>query len=394
MPSTSDLLEFIDNARKYGFIRIVSSTDLDSLLASGVLLKTLVDNGVSAVLNLDPKVVLDEKDEPTLVINLPLTIERKNVFNMVFDENSSTTALVVHTLDKVFKISKWAKTVALVAGVYRWLDVGKEGFRGLEKYLLEELVSSNHVIREIGFKLPGWRKISLAKSIYRSLLPYLPGYSGRWDNVVNLVRNVFGNVDVEKVLGSEVFDRKDSAAINELLRKIDRSLEYLGEDIRKKIMYRLVGYVYHIDFNGVITDFIEIINALSLVLSIDRRNPIYIAMIGFNKEFLAETLYIYGELIEDRVQLVSEAIENYVSGKTRIIGFEKGFERPELIIDILYFLNKIPSDKVLCINIGGELLTNVSILLKQGFKQEEVFTFCDENQICRVRGSGEGLLKA
>lgn len=212
--------------------------------------------------------------------------------------------------------------------------------------------------------------------------------------MVNLVRNVFGNVDVEKFLGSEVFDRKDSAAINELLRKIDRSLEYLGEDIRKRIMYRLVGYVYHIDFNGVITDFIEIINALSLVLSIDRRNPIYIAMIGFNKEFLAETLYIYGELIEDRVQLVSEAIENYVSGKTRIIGFEKGFERPELIIDILYFLNKIPSDKVLCINIGGELLTNVSILLKQGFKQEEVFTFCDENQICRVRGSGEGLLKA
>lgn len=392
MNDTNDLLEFIEGVKKYGFVRIVPSTDLDSLLASGVLLKTLIDNGINAVLNLDPKVAIDNKDEPTLLINLPQPIERRNVLSLVFDGSSSLTAVVTYTLSKAFKISRWVKTLSLVTGVYRWLDVGKEGFKGLEKQLLEELTASNYVVKEAGFRLPGWRKVSLAKSIYRSLIPYIPGFTGRWDSIVNLIRSVFREVDIEKFHGSQVFDKRDASAINDFLRKLDQFLSQINDEIRKRVMYRLVGFVYYIDLDGVTLDFIETINALNLVLSVDEKNPVYVVMVGFGKEFLSEAIYVYEELIEKLVPIIASVIDNYVIGKSSLIAFENVVKRPELVIDIIDYLGKIPSDKLLCISIGGEQLTTVSILLKHGYNVERVFSLCDENQICRV-GNG-GLSKA
>lgn len=388
MTATDDLLEFMDSVKRYGFARIVPSTDLDSLIASGVLLKTLIDNGISAVLNLDPKVTIDNKDEPVLLVNLPLPAGRGNALSLVFDGSSSLTAVVAYALSRSYKISRWVKVLALIAGVYRWLDLGKDGFKGLERQILEELTSSNYVVKEAGFRLPGWRKTSLAKSIYRSLIPYVPGFTGRWDNTVSLIKSVFGEVDVEKFYGSHVFDKRDASAINDFLRKIDQSLTQINDEAKRRIMYRLVGFVYYIDLDGFTLDFIEAINALSIVLSLDERNPIYVVMTGFSKEFLSEAIYVYGEIVEKIVPVIASVIDSYIMGKSSCIVIENYIKRPELVIDVLDHLGRVASDKVLYVNIGGERVTTASTLLKHGFTMENVFSMCDENQICRVEDNG------
>lgn len=393
MSIINELSEFIEGVRKYGFVRIVPSTDLDSLIASGVLLRTLLDNGIKAVLNLDPKVAVDNRDEPLLLLNLPQPAGRRESLSVFFDGSNSLTATTIYGLSKTFKVSRWAKTLALLTGVYRWLDVGKEGFKGLEKQLVEELVASNLIVREAGFRLPGWRKLSLAKSIYRSLVPYIPGFTGRFDSATGLIRAVFGEVDVDKFHGSQIFDKRDASAVNDFLRRLDQSLNQISEEARKRIMFRLVGFVYYIDLDGVTLDCIEAINALSLVLSLDERNPIYVVMTSFGKEFLSEALYVYEETIDKTVSVIADAIDSYIVGKNNLITLTDSLKRPELIIDILDYLGKIPSGKTPYISINGEKVTTSYTLLKQGYGAELVFSLCDENQICRVHESG-GLSKA
>lgn len=382
MDGFQPIVSTINEARNRGFVRLIPSTDLDSLIAAGILLKTLLDQGVDVTLSFDTKNIVEQQDDYTVLIGL-LPVPRRNLVSLPIENNSSLSATVTYSIENTFGVDHWAKTLSIIAGLYRWLDQGREGFKGLEKGFVEELVKNGYLTREAGFKLPGWRRLSLLKSIYRSFFPYIPGFSGNLEGVRGFLNSFFKDQDFEKITAAFIFEKKDVQLINSFLRSIDQLIKIGNEDLRRKLLYRLVGYTYSIILGTIEVDLIEIINASSLMMSLEKTNILYPTTLALDRNSVTELLVMYERLVDDVIPEVALTIDSYFKENRFPLKVKNALKRPEVFIDAFRSLDLNPP-KPVSIEVDGLIYTNVSECLRVGKDPVTVYTFCDENQLCVV----------
>lgn len=384
------IVSTLKEAKDSGFVRLIPSTDLDSLITASVLLKTLLDQGVDVALNFDTMSIVEQQDEYTILIGLPPVL-RKNLVSLPIEEASSLSATVTYSVENTFGADIWVKTLSIVAGLYRWLDQGREGFRGLEKGFVEELVKNGYLIREAGFKLPGWRRVNLVKSIYRSFFPFIPGFSGNLEGVQNFLTSFFRNQDYDKLTAAIIFEKRDAQLINSFLRSVDQSIKVGNEDLRRKLLYRLVGYTYSVIVGSIEVDLMEIINALSLTLSLEKSNMIYAATLGLDRNYVTELIVVYEKKIDETIPEIASLVETYLKENKFPLKTRGEVKRPEVVVDALKSLDLNPP-KPVSIEVDGLTYTTVSECLRVGKDPVSAYTLCDENQLCRVDEKGD-LLK-
>lgn len=142
----------------YKSLTIVPDTSLDSLLASGILLKHLIDHQWDVKVCIDAKVLVDYPNDPAILINLPPVNKQKQLAIDSSADTGSSTAKIVSLLDAMFGVDKSAKLLALVGGFYRnYYDFKGGKFKGVENGILSELAQSKLVVEAPALRLWGLR---------------------------------------------------------------------------------------------------------------------------------------------------------------------------------------------------------------------------------------------
>ncbi len=374
----------IKDINEYGFVRIIPSINIDALLASGVLFKNLKEHGVEAIINLDTRYILEDIKEPLLLIDLPNIGENRYIHYIRYNNENSLTAYVTNYFDKTYGVDKWDKILSIIAGVYRGLDLGKEGFQGLEREFLDEFTKSHYIGLDLGFKFWGWRKYNVLKAMYRTLYPFIPGYSGDPHRVANMLKNVLKIEEPERVRGEQVFTEQDPDRAKKFLEYLDNTMEYLNPDIRKKLLLKLIGYIYTFNIGRYVFELHETLGALMIFSSIKEYYPRYIPLISINEEIVNQVMTIYNDLIDEISVVLSTSIKQYIASEQNIIETENLIRRPELLVDILNDIEALPKDKPLIISIEGEKHTCVRELLRLNYSLEKIYNYCNDTQLCRV----------
>ena len=380
------LNDIVKYAREYGAIRIIPKIDIDSLIAAGLLWKNLEEHNISATINFDLKLVVEETDIPTVLINLPKpeeAEENKQLFNLVYNGKESVSAYVAYFLDKLFITSSWEKLLALVPGIYYGLD-SEEGFPGLEKQLLKEIKENLSI--KFGFKFWGRDRVGLQKAIYRTLIPFLPGYTGDAENVNNLLETILGKTSG---LTKYVSIEDDEKLAARFLEKLVKGMK-IDFNTAKRIARKLLGNIYVATLNNKVVELNEFIGSSLVFMSIKKDNPYYIPLLGIDKELLFQILTIYEEVIDSLCLDISLAINTYIESKKEqtIIEIEEGLARPEIIIEIIKSIDENTRKMPLIVSINGEYLTTVDELLRIGNEPSTVYSNCDAVQLCRVDEHG------
>ena len=384
------MVELLNNivkyAREYGVVRIIPKIDIDSLIAAGLLWKNLEEHNISATINFDLKLVVEETDIPTVLINLPKpeeAEENKQLFNLVYNGKESVSAYITYFLDKLFIVSSWEKLLALIPGIYYGLD-GEEGFLGLEKQLLKEIKENLSI--KFGFKFWGRDRVGLQKAIYRTLIPFLPGYTGDAENVNNLLKNVLGKTSG---LTKYVSIEDDEKLAARFLEKLVKGMK-IDFNTAKRIARKLLGNIYVATLNNKVVELNEFIGSSLVFISIKKDNPYYIPLLSIDKELLFQILTIYEEVIDSLCLDISLAINTYIESRREqaIIEIEEGLARPEIIVEIIKSIDENTRKMPLIVSINGECLTTVDELLRIGNEPSTVYSNCDAIQLCRVDEHG------
>ncbi len=380
------LNDIVKYAREYGVIRIIPKIDIDSLIAAGLLWKNLEEHNISATINFDLKLLVEETDIPTVLINLPKPErleENKQLFNLVYNGKESVSAYVAYFLDKLFITSSWEKLLALIPGIYYGLD-SEEGFPGLEKQLLKEIKENLSI--KFGFKFWGRDRVGLQKAIYRTLIPFLPGYTGDAENVNNLLETVLGKTSG---LTKYVSIEDDEKLAARFLEKLVKGMK-IDFNTAKRIARKLLGNIYVATLNNKVVELNEFIGSSLVFMSIKKDNPYYIPLLSIDKELLFQILTIYEEVIDSLCLDISLAINTYIESKKEqaIIEIEEGLARPEIIIEIIKSIDENARKIPLIVSINGEYLTTVDELLRIGNEPSTVYSNCNAVQLCRVDEHG------
>jgi len=380
------LNDIVKYAREYGVVRIIPKIDIDSLIAAGLLWKNLEEHNISATINFDLKLVVEETDIPTVLINLPKpegAEENKQLFNLIYNGKESVSAYVAYFLDKLFITSSWEKLLALIPGIYYGLD-SEEGFSGLEKQLLKEIKENLSI--KFGFKFWGRDRVGLQKAIYRTLIPFLPGYTGDAENVNNLLETVLGKTSgLTKYVSIEDDEKLAARFLEKLVKGMKTDF-----NTAKRIARKLLGNIYVATLNNKVVELNEFIGSSLVFMSVKKDNPYYIPLLSIDKELLFQILTIYEEVIDSLCLDISLAINTYIESKKEqaIIEIEEGLTRPEIIIEIIKSIDENTRKIPLIVSINGEYLTTVDELLRIGNEPSIVYSNCDAVQLCRVDEHG------
>ncbi len=380
------LNDIVKYAREYGVVRIIPKIDIDSLIAAGLLWKNLEEHNISATINFDLKLVVEETDIPTVLINLPKpegAEENKQLFNLIYNGKESVSAYVAYFLDKLFITSSWEKLLALIPGIYYGLD-SEEGFPGLEKQLLKEIKENLSI--KFGFKFWGRDRVGLQKAIYRTLIPFLPGYTGDAENVNNLLETVLGKTSgLTKYVSIEDDEKLAARFLEKLVKGMKTDF-----NTAKRIARKLLGNIYVATLNNKVVELNEFIGSSLVFMSVKKDNPYYIPLLSIDKELLFQILTIYEEVIDSLCLDISLAINTYIESKKEqaIIEIEEGLTRPEIIIEIIKSIDENTRKIPLIVSINGEYLTTVDELLRIGNEPSIVYSNCDAVQLCRVDEHG------
>jgi len=162
---------FIDFIESYRSLTVVSDSSLDSLLSAGILFKNLSEHGWDVRVNLDPKILVDYRDDPAILLNLkPLNAKKQITLSTT---TSSVTALVVTMLEKsIGSISKWDKVLALLSALYRgYYDFKAGSFLGVENTIFSELSTQKIFTEVVGLRLWGAKRRNLVAALTRTLIP-------------------------------------------------------------------------------------------------------------------------------------------------------------------------------------------------------------------------------
>ncbi|MEM0031532.1 MAG: phosphoesterase [Desulfurococcaceae archaeon] len=371
-----------DFLERYKSFTIIPDTSLDSLLCGGVIFKKLIEHGFDVKLSLDSKILIDYPDDPALTIGLPSVNSNKQLALLPGeDDNSSLTGLLVLKLDKLVGVDKWDKLSAIIAGLYKGLyDFKAGGFKGVENSFLKDLINDKVVVDVAGLRLWGSKRLNLATALYRTLMPFIPGVTGNIDKSMKIVSEVFKTTDPLNIRQKEL--RVDEAKDSILL-----FLKTLTEQARDpQLAFKLLGDFYinlsDLGVSGEI-EANELMGSLVVLASLCRDCPFYVSLLSMEKSIILQAVAIYDEVIDDLSRYLSSQIDKAKRGEA----VEGGdlIKRPDIIIDVLRYINALPKDKAVKLTSDRGPLTVLRELIRIGVKPEEAYSSCEDDQICPTK---------
>jgi single-stranded-DNA-specific exonuclease len=366
------------------YVKIIPRVDLDSIIAASLLLHSLAERGVEVVVNFDLKNALEGGKEEILLLNLSPPKNAK-LHVAPRQQNSTLTGSIVYEIDRKFGVSVWGKMLAISIGVYDGYDIGKEGFRGVEKSILNELLTKGVIEQEPGFRFWGYKRVSIAKALTRTINPPLPGLTGREDSAGRILSELKIPASAR---ASETSIEQDQNVLRKFIQLLDSTI--IGNKaFKEKLQRRLVGYVYTTTVNGVLLDLLELSASLSIYMSLLKDSPIHLLQLSMSQNLLYDFLNIYEETVDSIAMSLSSVFE----APNKIIELPDPLARPELVIEAVRFILPSEVKKPLIVRKNGYLMTSVNELLRAGYPVEEVYAHCDPLQLCGVKEDGS-LAKA
>jgi single-stranded-DNA-specific exonuclease len=372
------LINFIQREKSF---RIIPSSDVDSLLASAILLKNLSQHGYDVKVSFDLKRIIDEPREPALLVSLkPVNPSTQAVLEPARD--SSVTGTVVSVLDEYFGVDKWDKILAVVAGVYKALDTGRDGFKGVERNILNNLLEGGEISSELGFRLWGHRRIGLSKSLTRTLTPFIPGYTGAGDRVEELLRKISKGRPVEKPQATDFFTESGKQMLRDLVEALQNTVK-APQDYVKNAILRMIGFEYSTSVDTRRIDLLELAGALMVYASLEAENPLKI--LGATLQSVAtQILAIYEEVVDELAAILASSIPRYLF-EGEPVDVEDYLERADIIADVAgWYLPQVKTPA--SIIRGGRVYTVARELLRVGWDPRKVYESCDDKQLCVIQG--------
>ncbi|WP_448578535.1 hypothetical protein [Thermosphaera sp.] len=372
------LINFIQHEKSF---RIIPSSDIDSLLASAILLKNLSQHGYDVKVCFDLKMIVDEPGEPALLLNLK-PVNPSSQVALEPARNSSLTGTVVSVLDEYFGVDKWDKILAVTAGVYKGLDTEREGFKGVEKNILNNLLENGEISSELGFRLWGHRRIGLSKSLTRTLTPFIPGYTGARDRVEELLKKISRGRLVEKLQAADFFTESGKPMLVDLVNTLQSTVKAPQEYVKNAIL-RLIGFEYLTTIDTRRIELLELAGALTVYASLKAENPFKI--LGVTLQSVAtQILAVYEEVIDELAAILASSIPDYLfQGKP--VDVEDYLERADIVADVAgWYLPQVKTPASIIRD--DHVYTVARELLRVGRNPREVYESCDDKQLCVVQG--------
>jgi len=373
------LADFIE---KYKSFTIIPETSLDSLLCAGILFKKLVEHGFNVKLSIDSKILIDYPEDPALTIGLPTVNKDKQLAILPGgDENSSITGLIVMKLDKLVGVDKWDKLAAIIAGLYRgFYDFKSGGFKGVENTFLKDLINEKTLTEVAGLRLWGSRRLNLATALSRTLMPFIPGITGNIDKSLKIVSEVFKTTDPLSIKQKEL-------KMNEAKDSILLFLKTLTETTKDpQLAFKLLGDFYiNLPEQSVLGEIEanELMGSLVVLESICRECPTYIPISIIEKTILLQSIAVYDEVIDDLSRQLSSQVDKARKGEP--IEGGKLIKRPDIVVDVLHYINALPRDRVVKVTGDQGTFTVLRELIRVGVKPEEAYSQCEDDQLCPVK---------
>lgn len=370
-----ELAAFIDAYRSF---MVVPATSLDSLLATGILVKTLINHGWDAKVTLDPKVVIDYPKDPAILINLPGVNKQKHVTVESSPEKGSSAAKIVSVLDSMFGVDKWSKILAIVSGYYRnYYDFERGEFRGVENSILSELVQSKLVSEVPALKLWGAKRKNLVSALTRTLLPILPGFTGMPDQALRTVQNVFRVQDPLTIKYKEI--RGDDERGMELLKAIANTVK--DPSILKLILgdFYINASLLEVQGQSEI-ELSEVAGSLAVYRSLCRKCPYDVVLVPFSSHRISQIISVYDDVADDVAETIAAQFSSAKLGTP--VSTEGVFERPDIVVDVLSYIASLPKDKPITVLLDQKPYTILSELLRTGVKPEKAYSSCEPDQLC------------
>ncbi|ADV65622.1 hypothetical protein [Desulfurococcus mucosus] len=376
----ADLVSLITKNKS---IRILTDTSLDSLLAAGILMKTLREHNFTVRVTLDAKTVIDERDFPTIMINLP-PLNQSMHASISYERDHTATGSVASTLDDLFALEWWDKALSIVAGLYRGLYDFKEGkFKGVEDRILRELLDNKKL--EEAPTLPrawGIKRVGFVSAFRRTLIPFMQGFTGNPDSIRGLASKVFGK-DPDQLRNIDASNEKELDLLLNFLMELAKALNLSINELSNKI---LGDFVIPPDVFGELElQLSEAMGGLLVFGSLFKDSPLHVVSVSLDPSILPSILSIYDSYIDEASSVLGMVIPEWLAKRGDYIDVEEYFERPGLIVDILADLNALPPNKPVSILYNGQRVTELRELLRIGVKPEEAYTLCDEVQLCVVK---------
>ncbi len=370
----------INTAREYGFLRIIPLTDIDSLIAASILARNLGEHDIHTVINLDVKTCL-ETDEPTILLNIPKPSQAKKwCQELVWDkQDSSLSSYIVTGLENYWIVSDYDKILAILAGIYKERDLGKEGFQGTEKKFLQELIDNDKAEIEFGFRFWGWRKRSLVEMITRTLIPFLPGLTGERDQVLAFLKKLFNTESVESLNSSSIFLEEEPERAKKFAAALYEALE-IDENTRKTILLKLIGFTYYFYIGDTRLESFETLGSLIIYESLEQGTVNLLSNLSLDPNILYSIISLYDYYIDMLANEISHGIRLWLSGRS--IDTDR-IERPDIYVDILRSLGLLNQKPVSIIS-NGRSITVLRELLRIGKDIEYALSVCDELQLCKI----------
>jgi len=213
-------------AKEYGYIEIVAFPSVDAILAAAIAVKVLKSNSVGFSLRLEP-VAPRTLEEPSLLLGYPASVatdisSRRPSALIGYGErppgilpvavtastDSSVAALAFGVFSEIAIVGSFG-VYAVAAGYWRGLDKGKRAeFIGVENMIIEMLMLENKVESFFNLRLYRWPEVATEKALHLTLLPFLPGLSGRGDRALEYLR---GDPRLEPLVGKTLTEVPEQA---------------------------------------------------------------------------------------------------------------------------------------------------------------------------------------
>ncbi|MEM4717254.1 MAG: phosphoesterase [Desulfurococcaceae archaeon] len=367
--------------KEYKSIVIIPDTSLDSLLASSILFKKLLEYGLDVRVSINAKILIDYPNDPAIVVGLPVINKDKQLAITSTSPESSTTGVVVSMLDKLVGIDYMDKLISIIAGLYRDLYDFKSGaFKGVENEYLKSLVNEKRVVEVAGLRLWGVRRVGTATALARTLLPYIPGFTGNISKALKIVSDAFKTQDPSSIREKEIKPGENKDLILTFLKLLTESTKDTS------LVYRLLGDFYvtlQIHNESIDIELHELLGALIVSESLCYECPLDIAITALDKSMLIQFLILYDTIIDELALNVGSIFENLRRGE--LVELPGKVKRPDILIDILSYTKALPRDKALVVNSEIGSITVLRELIRVGVKPEKVYESCREDQICPLK---------
>lgn len=371
--------DFIKSVKDYGFVRIIPLLTIDNIIASSILMKMFMENDVAVSISFKPLV---ETDAPSLVIDIPLdSLSCGNIcLNIVYDDTlksievkgnnliitpHSISATIVKIIEDLWILSGFEKIVCLIGGIDRGKDLSKEGFTCLEKEIAEELSRSNKIFYDIvGFRLWGWKRRKLYEILVYTFKPFIPGLSGRKEEVLDFIRKLGFNRP-EEVHSSDLMANEDTLKnfATELLKLANEKSR------RRRNPIEFISRIYYIPRGADFIDLMELYGAMLTAFSRSGDFLLNNLLIAHDQYLVDKLILFYEKNIGAISSEIADAIDNiYVEKGNRIVIESVIVNRPEIYEFILKEIGFIDKNSYIVLEKNGRQFTSLYSLLKTGRK--------------------------